>query len=51
MQKSKIGLIDESLRRNDAKTSVFNRDYVVGDGACEVLRLVKDKLVFLNNLS
>jgi branched-chain amino acid aminotransferase len=39
---------DELLARNEAKISVFDSGYLVGDGVWEALRLHKESLVFFN---
>jgi len=44
----KIFVNGELLPRNDAKISVFDSGYLVGDGVWEALRLHNDKLVFLD---
>ena len=45
----KIYLNGEFLNRNDAKISVFDSGYLVGDGIWEAVRLYKGTLVFLDN--
>ena len=44
----KIFINGELLHRDDAKISVFDSGYLVGDGIWEALRLHNDKLVFLD---
>jgi len=44
----KIFINGELLARDDAKISVFDSGYLVGDGIWEALRLHNDKLVFLD---
>ena len=44
----KIFINGELLARDDAKISVFDSGYLVGDGIWEALRLHHDKLVFLD---
>ena len=44
----KIFINGELLHRDDAKISVFDSGYLVGDGVWEALRLHNDKLVFLD---
>ena len=44
----KISINGELFDRDDAKISVFDSGYLVGDGIWEALRLHKDKLVFLD---
>jgi len=44
----KIFVNGELLARDDAKISVFDSGYLVGDGIWEALRLHQDKLVFLD---
>ena len=44
----KIFIDGELLARDDAKISVFDSGYLVGDGIWEALRLHNDKLVFLD---
>lgn len=44
----KIFINGELLPRDDAKISVFDSGYLVGDGIWEALRLHHDKLVFLD---
>lgn len=44
----KIFINGELLAREDAKISVFDSGYLVGDGIWEALRLHHDKLVFLD---
>ena len=44
----KIFINGELLARDDAKISVFDSGYLVGDGIWEALRLHQDKLVFLD---
>ena len=44
----KISINGELFDREDAKISVFDSGYLVGDGIWEALRLHKDKLVFLD---
>jgi len=47
-QDIKIFINGELLPRNDAKISVFDSGYLVGDGVWEAFRLHSGKLVFLN---
>ena len=47
----KIFINGELLHRDDAKISVFDSGYLVGDGVWEALRLHNDKLVFLDLVS
>ncbi|TRX48913.1 aminotransferase class IV [Fulvivirga sp. M361] len=44
----KIFINDELLPRNEARISVFDSGYLVGDGVWEALRLHNDVLVFLD---
>jgi branched-chain amino acid aminotransferase len=44
-----ISINDELFLRNDAKISVFDSGYLVGDGVWEALRLHHGKLVFLED--
>jgi branched-chain amino acid aminotransferase len=44
-----IAINDELFTRNDAKISVFDSGYLVGDGVWEALRLHHGKLVFLED--
>ena len=44
----KIFINGELFHRDDAKISVFDSGYLVGDGIWEALRLHNDKLVFLD---
>ena len=44
----KIFINGELLARDDAKISVFDSGYLVGDGIWEALRLHNDKLVLLD---
>ena len=37
------------FQRQDAKISVFDSGYLVGDGVWEGIRLYKDKLAFVND--
>jgi len=43
-----ISINGELFSRNEAKISVFDSGYLVGDGIWEALRLHHDKLVFLD---
>jgi branched-chain amino acid aminotransferase len=46
-----ISINDELFPREDAKISVFDSGYLVGDGVWEALRLHHGVLVFLANCS
>ena len=45
----KIYVNGEFLNRNDAKISVFDSGYLVGDGVWEAVRLLKGTLIFLDD--
>ena len=45
----KIYVNGEILNRKDAKISVFDSGYLVGDGIWEAVRLYKGTLVFLDD--
>ena len=44
----KIFINGEFFHRNQAKISVFDSGYLVGDGVWEGIRLYKGKLAFIN---
>ncbi|MDG2152765.1 MAG: aminotransferase class IV [Crocinitomicaceae bacterium] len=45
----KIYVNGDFFSRNEAKISVFDSGYLVGDGVCEGIRLYKGKLAFIND--
>ena len=47
-EKIKIFINDELYSRNNAKISVFDSGYLIGDGVWEGIRLHKGSLIFLN---
>ena len=48
-QNIKIYINGEFFQRQDAKISVFDSGYLVGDGVWEGIRLYKGKLAFVND--
>ena len=48
-EKIKIYINGDLFIRNEAKISVFDSGYLVGDGIWEAVRLVKGKLVFIDD--